>query len=90
MPTGRLTPWEIFAVRSVEINDSIFEASEWQRSGIGQVNESVNHMDQVIRSNAGVVEQAAQAARSLEDQVAPQRRAIAVFEVHAQASGIIQ
>ncbi|WP_185626096.1 hypothetical protein [Burkholderia cenocepacia] len=47
-------------------------------------------MDQVIRSNAGVVEQAAQAARSLEDQVAPQRRAIVVFEVHAQASGIIQ
>ncbi|WP_174969866.1 hypothetical protein [Burkholderia lata] len=47
-------------------------------------------MDQVIRSNAGVVEQAAQAARSLEDQVAAHRRAIAVFEVHAQASGIIQ
>ncbi|RQP97703.1 methyl-accepting chemotaxis protein [Burkholderia stagnalis] len=76
--------------RVVEINDSIFEASEEQRSGIGQVNESVNRMDQVIRSNAVVVEQAAQAARSLEDQVAAQRRAIAVFEVRAQASGIIQ
>ncbi|WP_260430253.1 hypothetical protein [Burkholderia stagnalis] len=50
----------------------------------------MNHIDQVIRSNAGVAEQAAQVARSLEDQVAAQRRAIAVFEVRAQASGIMQ
>ncbi|WP_321845067.1 methyl-accepting chemotaxis protein [Paraburkholderia bannensis] len=72
--------------RVVEINDSIFEASQAQRSGIGQVNEAVNRMDQVIRNNAAVVEQAAQAAFSLGEQVAAQRHAIAVFEVHSQAN----
>ncbi|WP_429354245.1 MCP four helix bundle domain-containing protein [Paraburkholderia sp. 32] len=73
--------------RVVEINDSIFEASEEQRGGIGQVNDAVNRMDQVLRNNAAVVEQAAQAALSLEDQVAAQRCAIAVFEVRSQACG---
>lgn len=72
--------------RVVEINDSIFEASEAQRSGIGQVNEAVNRMDHVIRHNAAVVEQAAQAAFSLGEQVAAQRHVIAVFEVHSPAS----
>ena len=72
--------------RVVEINQSIFEASETQRSGIGQVNEAVSRMDQVIRRNAAVVEQAAQAAFSLGEQVAAQRHAIAVFEVHSPAS----
>ncbi|NLP64764.1 hypothetical protein [Paraburkholderia sacchari] len=43
-------------------------------------------MDQVIRNNAAVVEQAAQAAFSLGEQVAAQRHAIAVFEVHSPAS----
>ncbi len=59
--------------RAVEINERIFEASEAQRGGIGQVNEAVNRMDQVIRNNAAVVEQAAQAAFSLGEQVAAQR-----------------
>ncbi|WP_433704763.1 hypothetical protein [Paraburkholderia sacchari] len=72
--------------RVVEINDGIFEASQAQRSGIGQVNEAVSRMDQVIRNNAAVVEQAAQAAFSLGEQVAAQRHAIAVFEVHSPAS----
>ncbi|MFC5430870.1 methyl-accepting chemotaxis protein [Paraburkholderia denitrificans] len=70
--------------RVVEINGNIFDASEEQHGGIGQVNEAVSRMDQVIRKNAVVVQQAADAAASLNAQVAAQRRAIAVFEIHSQ------
>ncbi|MGF6967333.1 methyl-accepting chemotaxis protein [Paraburkholderia sp. WC7.3g] len=70
--------------RVVEINDNIFDASEEQRGGIGQVNEAVIRMDQVIRKNAAVVQQAAEAAASQKEEVGAQRRAIAVFEVHSQ------
>ncbi|RDJ98931.1 methyl-accepting chemotaxis protein [Paraburkholderia lacunae] len=72
--------------RVVEINDNIFDASEEQRGGIGQVNEAVSRMVQTIRKNASVVQQAAEAATSLNEQVAAQRRAIAVFEVHSQTN----
>ncbi|MGF6374354.1 hypothetical protein OKW40_007170 [Paraburkholderia sp. RAU6.4a] len=46
-----------------------------------------SHGSGALRNNAAVVEQAAQAALSLEDQVAAQRCAIAVFEVRSQACG---
>ncbi|MGF6933732.1 methyl-accepting chemotaxis protein-1 (serine sensor receptor) [Paraburkholderia sp. UCT70] len=69
--------------RVVEINDNIFDASEEQRGGIGQVNEAVGRMDQVIRKNAAVVQQAAEAAASLKEQARAQRRAIAVFDMQS-------
>ncbi|WP_296660277.1 methyl-accepting chemotaxis protein [Paraburkholderia sp.] len=74
--------------RVVEINGNIFDASEEQLGGIGQVNEAVSRMGQAIRRNAAVVRQAAEAAASLKEQVAAQRHAIAVFEVRSRTDGV--
>jgi methyl-accepting chemotaxis protein len=46
----------------------INHASQEQRTGIEQVNQAIMQMDDVTQSNAALVEQAAAAAQSLQDQ----------------------
>jgi len=46
----------------------ITAASAEQRSGIEQVNQAITQMDDVTQQNAALVEQAAAAAESLEEQ----------------------
>jgi uncharacterized phage infection (PIP) family protein YhgE len=46
----------------------ITSASAEQSAGIGQIHEAVTQLDQVTQQNAALVEQAAAAAKSLEDQ----------------------
>jgi hypothetical protein len=58
-----------------------------QSSGIDQVNVAVAQMDEVTQQNAALVEQAAAAAGSLEDQSRRLTAAVAVFRTEAsQAS----
>ncbi|MCA7086823.1 chemotaxis protein, partial [Cupriavidus sp. DB3] len=52
---------------------------------IEQVNQAVAQMDEVTQQNAALVEQAAAAAGSLEDQAARLRDAVAVFRVSLKA-----
>ena len=55
------------------------EASAEQASGITEVNQAVTQMDDVTQQNAALVEQAAAAAASLQDQAVKLSAAVAVF-----------
>ncbi|CAJ0809789.1 Methyl-accepting chemotaxis protein III [Ralstonia psammae] len=57
----------------------IAAASNEQSSGIEQVNKAVTLMDEATQQNAALVEQAAAAAESLEEQAQALNAAIAVF-----------
>jgi methyl-accepting chemotaxis protein I, serine sensor receptor len=81
---GRTMSEIIRAVQRVtDIMGEIAAASEEQSQGIGQVARSVTQMDQVTQQNAALVEQAAAAAQSLEDQATKLNRAVAIFAVDA-------
>ena len=55
-------------------------ASKEQSQGIDQVNQAVNDMDQVTQQNAALVEEAAAAAASLQDQARRVTEALSVFK----------
>lgn len=61
--------------------NEIAMASREQSSGIAQVNQAVAQMDEVTQQNAALVEMAAAAAGSLEDQTASVVRALTVFKL---------
>ncbi len=71
-------------VSSVEqvtaIMGDITRASHEQSLGIDQVNQAISHMDQVTQHNAALVEEAAAAATSLEQEAKGLTRAISVFQ----------
>ncbi|TKC92464.1 HAMP domain-containing protein [Trinickia terrae] len=70
------------AVRHVtDIMNEIAAASHEQSDGIEQVNRAVSQMDEVSQQNAALVEQAAAAAASLEEQADGLRRAVSTFQV---------
>ncbi|ANB72494.1 hypothetical protein AYM40_09055 [Paraburkholderia phytofirmans OLGA172] len=79
---GRTMTEIIGAVQRVtDIMGEIAAASEEQSSGIGQVARAVTQMDEVTQQNAALVEEAAAAASSLEDQAGKLRTAVAVFQL---------
>jgi methyl-accepting chemotaxis protein-1 (serine sensor receptor) len=79
---GRTMAEIIGAVQRVtDIMGEIAAASEEQSSGIEQVARAVTQMDEVTQQNAALVEEAAAAAQSLEDQAAKLRQAVAVFHL---------
>ena len=57
----------------------ISAASDAQRAGIEQVNQAITEMDQVTQQNAALVEEAAAAAESMQEQAARLADAVAVF-----------
>jgi methyl-accepting chemotaxis protein len=59
----------------------ISRASSEQSTGIGQVNQAVNGLDQMTQQNAALVEQSAAAASSLEDQAQKLTRSMAAFQI---------
>ena len=63
-------------------------ASGEQNTGIQQVNQAVTSMDEVTQQNAALVEQAAAAAASLEEQSARLAQAVSVFKLSSAASGL--
>ncbi len=67
--------------RVTEIMKEIASASEEQSMGIDQVNLAVSQMDEVTQQNAALVEQAAAAASSLQDQARYLANAVAVFKI---------
>ncbi|TFW17565.1 methyl-accepting chemotaxis protein [Duganella callida] len=75
-----------------QVNDIIARisaASAEQAQGIAEVNQAVGQMDDVTQQNAALVEQAAAAAASLQDQAAQLSQAVAVFKIgsgHADAA----
>lgn len=62
------------------IMSDIFAASVEQSSGIAQVNMAIAQMDDVTQQNAALVEEAAAAAESMEEQTESLSRTVAVFK----------
>jgi aerotaxis receptor len=71
--------------RVTSIIGEISAASSEQSSGIGQVNEAVTLMDEVTQQNAALVEQAAAAAASLQDQTEKLSQAVSIFKLNGNA-----
>ncbi|MEM5330101.1 methyl-accepting chemotaxis protein [Paraburkholderia sp. JHI2823] len=79
---GRTMSEIIGAVQRVtDIMGEIAAASQEQSGGIDQVARAVTQMDEVTQQNAALVEEAAAAAQSLEDQAGRLRAAVAVFSL---------
>jgi methyl-accepting chemotaxis protein len=67
--------------RVTDIVGEISSASHEQNTGVGQVSESVVHMDQATQQNAALVEQSAAAASSLRQQADELVHSVAVFRL---------
>ena len=65
----------------------ISTATEQQSSGIADVNQAITQMDQVTQQNAALVEQAAAAAGSLQEQAARLAQVVSVFKL-SQNQGV--
>jgi methyl-accepting chemotaxis protein len=69
---------------TTRVNSIIAEiaaAAAEQSTGIDQVNRAVGQMDEVTQRNAALVEQAAAAAHSLDEQAHRLTTAVAVFRI---------
>ncbi|WP_272492111.1 methyl-accepting chemotaxis protein [Massilia phyllostachyos] len=71
--------------RVTDIMGEISSASLEQSSGIEQINTAVVQMDQVTQQNASLVEEAAAAAESLQEQAARLAGLVAVFKLGGEA-----
>ena len=68
-----------------KVNDVVSEisnASHEQSSGIDQINQAVIHMDESTQQNAALVEQAAAAASSLQDQATKLTHVVSIFKLN--------
>ena len=65
--------------RVTTLMTDISSATAEQSSGMGQIGEAVQHLDQTTQQNASLVEELSGAARSLQDQAQSQVQTIAVF-----------
>ncbi|KMJ91521.1 chemotaxis protein [Achromobacter xylosoxidans] len=72
--------------RVTDIMGEIAAASQEQASGIEQVNRAVSQMDEVTQQNAALVEEAAAAAGSMQDQAHALVRAVGVFRLSEDAA----
>jgi methyl-accepting chemotaxis protein len=61
----------------------ISHASREQSAGIEQVNQAITQMDTVTQQNAGLVQQAANTAQSLQEQAAALGQLVSVFRLDA-------
>jgi len=72
--------------RVTDIMAGITEASHEQSAGIEQVNQAIAQMDQVTQQNAALVEEAAAAAESLQDQAGAMVNLVSVFRLKQTAA----
>ncbi len=68
--------------RVSDLIGEISAASVEQSSGIGQIGDAVNQLDQVTQQNAALVEESAAAAESLKHQAAQLAQTVSVFKLH--------
>ncbi|MRX07984.1 HAMP domain-containing protein [Pseudoduganella sp. FT25W] len=69
-----------------QIVGEIANASREQSEGIDQVNQAVAQMDQVTQQNAALVEEAAAATQSLQDQASELQQTVSVFKINDGAA----
>ncbi|MCU4118875.1 methyl-accepting chemotaxis protein [Variovorax sp. N23] len=73
--------------RVTDIMGEISAASHEQTQGIEQINQAITQMDQVTQQNAALVEEAAAAAASLQEQAGSLVQVVSVFTVGAESAG---
>ncbi len=73
--------------RVTDIMGEITAASNEQSVGIDEVNKAVGQMDQVTQQNAALVEEAAAASASLQEQASGLADVVATFKLTSQNSG---
>ena len=71
--------------RVTDIMGEISAASSEQSSGVAQVGQAVAQMDQATQQNASLVEESAQAARSLQHQAHELVQAVSIFKLNLGA-----
>jgi hypothetical protein len=71
-----------------DIMNEITAASSEQSNGIEEVNRAITQMDEMTQQNAALVEEAAAAAQSMQDQASTLGRAVSVFKMEGAASSI--
>jgi methyl-accepting chemotaxis protein len=79
--------------RVTDIVGEISSASQEQSAGIGEVGQAITQMDEGTQQNAALVEQAAAAAQSLQDQAATLAQLVGRFKLdgaHVQAAPIVR
>ncbi len=74
----------------VEIVDSIAFATQEQRQGIEQVNRSIAQIDETTQDNAALVEESANASRSMRDQAQHLKEMIGFFRTNSTNKHISQ
>ncbi|MBB3211732.1 methyl-accepting chemotaxis protein [Herbaspirillum sp. Sphag1AN] len=67
--------------RVTDVVSEITAASSEQSDGIEQVNQAITQMDEVTQQNAALVEEAAAASQSLQEQAKHLEQAVAVFKL---------
>jgi methyl-accepting chemotaxis protein len=72
--------------RVTDIMAEITSASQEQTGGIEQVNQAIGQMDQVTQQNAALVEEAAAAAASMQDQAGKLAEVVSVFKLDREHS----
>lgn len=83
---GRTMTEIVSAVKRVtDLMSEISAASNEQSQGIDQVNQTVTGLDEMTQQNAALVEQAAAAAESLEEQAQNLARAVAAFQLNERS-----
>lgn len=77
--------------RATDVISEISAASQEQTSGIEQINIAITQMDEVTQQNASLVEEAAAAAESMQDQARILAETVAFFKVNnsTTATGIV-
>ncbi len=73
--------------RVADIMSEITVASQEQSTGIEQIHQAVSQMDQVTQQNAAMVEEAAGASSSLQEQAAGLAQLVSVFRLAGNAHG---
>ena len=76
--------------RVTDIMSEIMAASQEQSAGIEQVNQAIGQMDEVTQQNAALVEEAAAASASMQDEARRLSDAVGVFKLagnNAAATG---
>jgi methyl-accepting chemotaxis protein len=74
--------------RVTDIMGEIMAASQEQTAGIGQINQAVSQMDNVTQQNAALVEEAAAAAKAMDEQANALSRIVAVFKLHTGTAAL--
>ncbi|MGK5035358.1 methyl-accepting chemotaxis protein [Janthinobacterium sp. LB3P118] len=86
--TGTTMDEIVSSIRRVtDIMGEISAAGHEQELGIGQINQAVAEMDTVTQQNAALVEEAAAASESMQEQAAALAEMVSIFKLDANHSG---